>query len=82
MGDEVLEVKTVASLHRQLTPMQNKTSSDILALFIRQQDADTLASILIGLAEDHDAAHERVVHLQLSQQPNALASAFRKRLAA
>ena len=62
--------------------MPSRTSLDNLAVFIRQQDADTLASVLIGLAEDHDAVHERVVRLQLSNQPKALAAAFRKTLTA
>ena len=46
------------------------------------RDADTLASVLIELAEDHDAVHERLVRLQLSNQPKALAAAFRKTLTA
>ena len=75
-------VKTIASLHRQLRPMQSKTSPDTLASFIRQQGADTLASILIEMAEDHGAVHERLVRLQLSRQPKALAAAFRKKLSA
>ena len=62
--------------------MPSRTSLDNLAVFIRQQDADTLASVLIELAEDHDAVHERLVRLQLSNQPKALAAAFRKTLAA
>ena len=78
----VLKVQTVASLHRQLPPMPSKTTADTLASFIRQQAADTLASILIELAEDHHAVHERLVRLQLSRQPKALAAAFRKKLAA
>ena len=72
----------VAGLHRQSTPMPSKTSLDTLAVFIRQQDADTLASVLIELAAHQDAVHERLVRLQLSSQPKALAAAFRKRLAA
>ena len=50
--------------------------------FIRRQDAYTLASILIELAEEHQAVHERLVRLQLSNQPKMLAAAFRKTLAA
>lgn len=77
----ILKVKTVVSLHRQLPPMPSKTTSDTLASFIRQQAADTLASILIELADDHDVVRERLVRLQLSRQPKALAAAFRKKLA-
>lgn len=72
----------MAGLHRQSRPMPSKTSFDTLASFIRRQDADTLSSILIELAEDHDAVRERLVRLQLSNQPKALAAAFRKTLAA
>jgi len=53
-----------------------------MASFIGQQDAATLASILIDLAEDHEAVRERLVRLQLSTQPKALAAAFRKKLEA
>jgi hypothetical protein len=62
--------------------MPSKTSPDTLAAFIRQQDADTLASVLIELAEDHEAVHERLERLQLSRQPKALAAAFRNKLVA
>ena len=62
--------------------MPSKTSLDTLASFIGQQDAATLASILIDLAEDHEAVRERLVRLQLSTQPKALAAAFRKKLEA
>jgi len=70
------------SLRRQSTPMPSKTSPQTLAAFIRQQDADTLASVLIELAEDHEAVHERLVRLQLSNQPRAFGAAFRKKLSA
>lgn len=62
--------------------MPSKTSLDNLASFIRQLDAATLASVLIELAADHAAVHERLVRLQLSDQPKALATVFRKKLAA
>ena len=58
------------------------TSADALASFIRQQDADTLASVLIELAADHGAVLDRLVRLQLSNQPEALATRFRKTLSA
>lgn len=41
-----------------------------------------MAAVLIELAEDHEAVHERLVRLQLSSQPRALAAAFRNKLAA
>ena len=62
--------------------MPSKTSLDNLASFIRQLDAQTLTSVLIELAADHAAVHERLVRLQLSNQPKALATVFRKKLAA
>ena len=62
--------------------MPSKTSLDNLASFIRQLDAATLTSVLIELAADHAAVHERLVRLQLSSQPKALATVFRKKLGA
>ena len=62
--------------------MSGKTTFDDLASFIRQLDAGTVSAVLIELAEDHPAVHERLVRLQLSDQPKALATAFRKKLAA
>ncbi len=62
--------------------MPSKTSLDNLASFLRQLDAETLSSVLIELAADHAAVHERLVRLQLSNQPKALATVFRKKLAA
>jgi hypothetical protein len=57
-------------------------SSKALTSFIRQQDAATLASMLIELAEDHEVVRERLVRLHVSGRPKALAAAFRKTLAA
>lgn len=62
--------------------MQSRTSLDNLASFIRQLDAETLTSVLIELAADQPAVHERLVRLQLSNQPKALGTVFRKKLAA
>ena len=62
--------------------MPSKTSLDNLASFIRQLHAETLTSVLIELASDHATVHERLVRLQLSNQPMALATVFRKKLAA
>ena len=62
--------------------MPSKTSLDNLAAFIRQLDAGTLTSVLIELAADHAVVHARLVRLQLSNQPTALATVFRKKLAA
>ena len=62
--------------------MPSKSSLDDLTSFIRQLDAETLTSVLMKLAADHTAVHERLVRLQLSSQPKALATVFRKKLAA
>lgn len=62
--------------------MPSKTSPDNLASFIRQLDAATLSSVLIELAADHAAVLERLVRLRASNQPKALATVFRKKLAA
>ena len=62
--------------------MPSKITLDTLTSFVRRQDADTLASILIELAENQQAVHERLVRLQLSSQPKALARTFRNKLAA
>ena len=62
--------------------MPRKTPADALASFIRLQDADTLASVLIELATNHPAVNDRLVRLQLSNQPKALAQGFRKALTA
>ena len=62
--------------------MPSKTSLDDLASFVRQLDAGTLSSVLIELAADHAAVHERLLRLQLSNQPKALVTVFRKKLTA
>ena len=62
--------------------MPRKTSADALASFIRLQNADTLASILIELAANHPAVNDRLARLQLSNQPKALSQGFRKTLTA
>ena len=60
--------------------MPRKTAAETLEVFLRQQDAATLASVLIELADEHVVVHERLVRLQRSNQPKALAAAFRKTL--
>jgi hypothetical protein len=62
--------------------MPIKTSSDDLTSFVQQLDAAVLSSVLIDLAEEHAAVRDRLVRLQLASQPKALASVFRKKLAA
>ena len=62
--------------------MSSKTSVDNLASFVRRLDVESLSSVLIELAADHAAVRERLVRLQLADQPKALATAFRKKLTA
>ena len=62
--------------------MPSKTSRDNLASFIGQLDTATLTTVLIELAADHPAVRERLVRLQLANQPKALATVFRQKLAA
>ena len=62
--------------------MPRKTSAETLEAFVRRQDATVLADVLIELATDHAAVQERLVRLQLSSQPKALAAEFRKSLTA
>jgi hypothetical protein len=52
---------------------------DKLTSFIQYLDADVPSSVLIELAEDHVAVHVRLVRLQLSSQPKALATVFRRK---
>lgn len=62
--------------------MPSETFLEDLAPFVRQLDAETLATVLIELAADNAAVHERLVRLQLSNRPKALATVFRRKLAA
>lgn len=48
--------------------MPSKTS-DNLASFVRQLDAETLATVLIELAADHAVVHERLVRLPCQTSP-------------
>ena len=50
----------------------SRTSLDDLASIVRQIDAGTLSSVLIELAADYAAGHERIVRLQLSSQTKAM----------
>jgi hypothetical protein len=61
--------------------MPRKPAAETLEAFVRRQDASTLADVLIELAAEHDAVRKRLERLALSDQPKALASAFRKALA-
>lgn len=71
----------VLPTHRQYRPMPRKTTDETLEGFIRRQDAATLAATLLELARDQAAVRDRLVRLQLANQPKALAAGFRKTLA-
>ncbi|MEP7283472.1 MAG: DUF6880 family protein, partial [Rubrivivax sp.] len=62
--------------------MPRKPPAETLEAFVRRQDAGALAEILIDLAAGHTAVKDRLVRLQLSSQPKALAAEFRKTLTA
>jgi hypothetical protein len=62
--------------------MPRETSAETVEIFVHRQDAATLAAVLIELAADNAAVHDRLVRLQLSAQPRALAAEFGKSLAA
>ena len=61
--------------------MPRKPSPEKLETFVRRQDAVTLADVLLELAAEHDDVRKRLERLALSDQPKALATAFRKSLA-
>jgi hypothetical protein len=58
-----------------------KSAADALEAFVRQQDAPTLADVLVELADQHDAVRQRLERLALSRDAKGLAAAFRKTLA-
>jgi hypothetical protein len=62
--------------------MPGKSSPESLKAFVRSQDAATLASVLLELADEHAAVRERLARLRLSNKPLALSAAFRKTLTA
>ena len=59
--------------------MPNTSESD-LPHFVRGLDAATLATVLLDLAADHDVVRERLLRLQLRDDPTRLAVRFRARL--
>jgi hypothetical protein len=61
--------------------MPRKSAADALEAFVRQQDAATLADVLVELAGQHDAVRQRLERLALSRDAKGLTAAFRKTLA-
>ena len=56
------------------------TQKEDLDAYVRRQVADTLASVLLELADAHPEVRQRLVRLQLSDRPDRLAASFRKTL--
>lgn len=56
------------------------TRKEDLDSFIRRQSADTLAAVLLELAQAHPEVEQRLARLQLAHQPDRLAASFRKTL--
>lgn len=51
---------------------------DGLEAFLRDQDADILASVLLELAQDYDVVARRLSRLRSANQPELVASEFRE----
>ena len=62
--------------------MLRKTSLESIEAFVREQDAATLASVLLELAKGHAVVRDRLARLQLWSKPKALTATFRKTLTA
>jgi len=56
--------------------------TDDLESFPKRQDPMTLVSVLIELANDHEAVQARLARLQMADRPDKLAAGFRKTLTA
>jgi hypothetical protein len=56
--------------------------TDDLESFLKRQDPLTLVSVLIELANDHEAVQARLARLQLADRPDELAAGFSKTLTA
>lgn len=50
--------------------------------FLARQPKEALVAVLVELARDHEAVQARLARMQLADQPDKLAAAFRKTLAA
>ncbi len=56
--------------------------SDDLEIFLLRQEPSTLVSVLLELAQDHEAVQARLARMQLADWPDKLAAGFRKTLTA
>ena len=57
-------------------------ASDDLEAFLLRQEPSTLVSVLLELAQDHEAVQARLARMQLVDRPDMLAAGFCKTLAA
>lgn len=59
-----------------------KTPDEALETFLRRQDAEQLVTVLLELANDHEAVQARLARMQLAGRPGKLAAGFKKTLSA
>jgi hypothetical protein len=57
-----------------------KPPNEDLETFLRRQDAGDLVTVLLDLANDHEAVQSRLARLLLADQPDKLAADFKKTL--
>jgi len=53
------------------------TQPESIEEFLRHQDAATLRTVLLELASHHEHVMDRLLRLQMAQQPNALSIPIR-----
>ena len=64
----------------QNVPMDGIGDKDEICRFVAMQDAQTLAKVLLELAEDYTPAYQRLERLRLSDDPAALRAQFSHQL--
>jgi hypothetical protein len=57
-----------------------KPLTEDLETFLRRQDARDLVTVLLELAEEHEAVQARLARMQLADRPDRLAAGFKKTL--
>lgn len=60
--------------------METNAEREELARFLASKDAQTLAQVLLELAEDHELTYQRLVRLSLQDDPTALKAHFEAQL--
>jgi len=56
------------------------TQPESIGNFLQRQDAATLCTVLLELASHHEHVMDRLLRLQMAQQPSALSAEFKKTL--